>query len=273
MSHNNISSHYVEGRFEQVIYSKHKQLEYRMMIAIPSEPPPAEGYPVIYALDGDAVFATFAEAARLQTRKPHGYDPVVIVGIGYPSREPFEMSRRCYDFTMPAEVHNLPARPNGLEWPEHGGADAFLQFIETELRPAIEQQYPINTTRQSLFGHSLGGLLVLHVLFTRPQAFQNYAAGSPSIWWNHHAVLEEAEAFEKSFIKEGNLPRLMLTIGADELPAMVKDAEELAKRLLPLAEKGFYSEIVKFCDESHVSVLPAAISRVLRFALSSNPKG
>jgi len=272
MSHNDISNHYVEGRFEQVIYSNHKQLEYRMMIAIPSEPPPAEGYPIIYALDGDAVFATFAEAARLQTRKPHGYDPVVIVGIGYPSREPFEMNRRCYDFTMPAQVENLPARPNGQEWPEHGGADAFLQFIEAELRPAIEKEYPIDTKRQSIFGHSLGGLLVLHALFTRPQAFQNYAAGSPSIWWNHHAVLEEAEGFGKLSIKADSMPRLMLTIGADELPNMVKDAEQLAERLLPLAEKGFKSEIVKFSGESHVSVLPAAISRVLRFALSSKHK-
>lgn len=220
-------------------------------------------------MDGDAVFDTLAEAARLQTRKPHGYDPVVIVGIGYPSREPFDMDRRCYDFTMPAQVEKLPVRPNGQAWPEHGGADLFLDFIEAELMPEIEKDYPIDKNRQTIFGHSLGGLFVLHALFNRPQSFQNFVAGSPSIWWNGHAVLEEKASFEAMELHVDTLPRLMITIGADELPDMVMDSEQLAESLKPLAAKGFYSKLVKFPEEGHVSVLPAALSRVLKFALSS----
>lgn len=263
-------SYTAAGISERILYASHKGLEYKIMIASPKEEPPEHGYPVIYALDGDAVFATLAEAARLQTRKPHGYDPVVIVGIGYPSGEPFDMDRRCYDFTMPAQVENLPVRPNGMEWPEHGGADAFLHFIERELKPEIMQQFPIDCKRQTIFGHSLGGLFVLHALFSSPLAFQNYVAGSPSIWWNAHAVLEEVAGFNVFLEKKSDRkPRLLQTIGADELLHMVEDAEKLAARLLPLASEGFHSEIVKFSDEGHVSVLPAAISRMLKFALAA----
>jgi predicted alpha/beta superfamily hydrolase len=259
----------IAGSVEKLLYSSHRELPYRIRIAVPQEPPPAQGYPVIYALDGDALFGTFAEAARLQTRKPHGYDPVVIVAIAYPSGEPFDMTRRCYDFTTPAQLSNLPVRPNGQEWPEHGGADRFLDFVEHELKPVLEREYHIDKGRQAIFGHSLGGLLVLHALFTRPQSFQRFGAGSPSIWWNKHAVLQEIEAFADWVgSAAAELPRLLLTIGAEELPDMVKDAEQLAERLQPLLAGGFRSAIAKFPEESHVSVLPAAISRVLRFALS-----
>jgi predicted alpha/beta superfamily hydrolase len=185
------------------------------------------------------------------------------------------MDRRCYDFTMLAQAANLPPRPNGQEWPEHGGADSFLNFIETELKPALEKDYTIDAARQTIFGHSLGGLFVLHALFSRPRAFRNYAAGSPSIWWNDRAVLKEKTGFEAFVSGCGNslAPRLLLTIGAEELADMVEDAERLAEELQPLVKKGFYAELAKFPEENHVSVLPAAISRVLKFALSATPIG
>ena len=262
-----VLKHYVDGCVERVLISE-SQLEYRIFISCPKEAPPANGYPVIYALDGDAIFNTLAEAARLQTRKPHGYDPVVIVGIGYPSREPFDMKRRCYDFTMPAEAENLPKRPNGEEWPERGGANVFLDFIETELKPELAGEYPIDPSRQTIFGHSLGGLFVLHALFNRPQSFQTYVAGSPSIWWNNHALLNELDAFESRMLQAEEKSRLLLTIGADELTHMVEDAEHLIASLQSLHI--FHAQIVKFSEEGHVSVLPAALSRLLKFALVSS---
>lgn len=267
MKINSTEKYYVTGCVEQVLCSSHKQLEYRIMIAVPDEDPPEQGYPVIYALDGDAVFGTLVEAARLQTRKPHGFDPAIIIGIGYPSREPFDRNRRYYDFTTTAQAEDLPERPKGWEWPDNGGADAFLNFIEMELMPVISRQYPIDDGRQAIFGHSLGGLFVLHALFSRPQLFQNYIAGSPSIWWNHHAILQEKINFEMMLAETRIHPRLLITIGADELDHMVKDAEQLAASLQPLTSCGLHLELVKFADESHVSVLPAALSRLLKFAL------
>ncbi|WP_228745180.1 alpha/beta hydrolase [Paenibacillus sp. S150] len=242
-------------------------MEYRILVSHPTGEPPPEGYPVIYALDGHAVFHTLAESARVQTRGPHGFDPVVIVGIGYPSGEAFDMSRRCNDFTMPARQSTLPKRPDGREWPEYGGADSFLAVLADDIMPLISGLFPVDRRRQALFGHSLGGLFVLHALFTRPSLFSHYAAGSPSIWWGDYTLLTELEAFLTAY-PNMQLPRqLMITVGADELEHMVRDSEQLLPRLEPLAEHGLQARLVKFAEESHLTVLPATLSRLLRFTL------
>ncbi|GGG53386.1 alpha/beta hydrolase [Paenibacillus radicis (ex Gao et al. 2016)] len=239
---------------------------YRILIGTPQagEEPPANGYPVIYALDGDAMFQTLAEAVRLQTRKPKGYDPILVIGIAYPSKEPFDVERRCLDFTMSAEGSKLPARPDGRPWPEHGGADHFLDFIELELKPAIAEQWPIDFERQLIVGHSLGGLLVLHALFTRPQLFTHYAAGSPSVWWAEDKIFKEQEQFARTWQRDSHI-RLQLTVGADELPHMVQGSERMAQAMRPLAEKGITTSMIRFEEEDHVSVLPAMLSRLPRF--------
>ncbi|GGG10836.1 hypothetical protein GCM10010912_64070 [Paenibacillus albidus] len=79
-------------------------------------------------------------------------------------------------------------------------------------------------------------------------------------------------AFEAERLRREGNTRLLITIGADELPGMVEDAERLAASLAPLAAKGFHSLLIKFADEGHVSVLPAAISRMLEFALADPVK-
>lgn len=256
-----------QGCEEYTIYAGERRLEYRLLLSYPHGEAPPEGYPVIYALDGHAVFHTLAESARLQTRKPHGFDPVVIAAIGYPSGEPFDMNRRCYDFTIPVAVETLPKRPDRSEWPEHGGADEFLDILQNEIMPMISGLFPVDNKRQALFGHSLGGLFVLHALFTRPELVTHFVAGSPSVWWGDYAVLEEQKKFAEAYPEMNLQRRLLITIGAEELDHMVEDAEKLPVLLAPLADAGLEVNLAKFPEESHVSVLPAALSRLLKFSL------
>ncbi|KAI7249003.1 hypothetical protein KC345_g11790, partial [Hortaea werneckii] len=161
------------------------------------------------------------------------------------------MKRRCYDFTMPAEEDKLPKRPDGSQWPESGGADGFLDLLEKEIMPMISSLFRVDTKRQALFGHSLGGLLVLHALFTRPGLVTHYAAGSPSVWWNDYAVLAELEQFTMTYPSMGLQRKLMITIGADELEHMVEDAGKLPGRLAALADQGLQSCLSEFAGESH----------------------
>ncbi len=177
--------------------------EYRIMLAIPQTPPPAAGYPVIYLLDAEMCFGTAVEAVRWQTKPPKGHDPAVVVGIGYPSRLD-RVRERFLDYTTPADLGNLPVRGNGEPWPPLGGADAFLDFIEQELMPAVEARFPVDRSRQAFIGHSMGGFLVLHALFTRKPVFRTYVAGSPSIWWNGHALLEEESAFRRRLVERAD---------------------------------------------------------------------
>ncbi len=228
--------------------------EYLIQVAEPKDGPPKTGYPVIYALDGNAVFATFAEAVRVQRRGA----PMLVVGIGYPSDDPFDSSR-TYDFTPVQD----PAE-HRCRFPRKAGRagrvpDIYRRRFEAAHREKIQGE-PRSPDSLRTF---LGWLFALHVLYTRPDAFQIYAAGAPSIWWNDQSILAEERAF---FDKKGAKADVFLFVGERDGRHMVHDATRLADRLAPLSAHGLRLYFQVFEGEDHVSVLPAAISRAHRIA-------
>jgi len=240
---------------------------YRIFVAYPrDEPARPEGYPVIYMLDGNATFLTGAEALRLQTRKPKGFEPAALVAIGFDTDEPFAVTERYFDYTTPAPLENLPERKNGEPWPARGGADDFLDFIETELKPEIARRLPADSDRETLSGHSLGGFFTLYAFLTRPHAFATYVAGSPSIWWNGQELLKLASDFVGS-APDLTGKRLFIGIGANEWEDMVADSKTMADRLSALEENGLTVRYQQFAGEEHITVLPALISRAIGFSL------
>lgn len=237
---------------------------YRIHIAKPADPPPEEGYPVLYSLDANASFGTLAESMRLQSRRPHGISPALIVGIGYDSNDPIVSNERFYDYTVYADEAELPARPNREPWPKTGGADEFLTFIEEELKPRVEERYAIDRSKQSLFGHSLGGFLSLYSLFTRPGTFQRYIAASPSVWWKNHVLYKVWNDREEAKAQQEKRLELLIVVGAEEKPSMVRDAKDLYA-LLQASSTGIHSMLQVIEDEGHVSVIPSLISPMFRF--------
>ncbi|WP_314587659.1 alpha/beta hydrolase [Paenibacillus terrigena] len=255
---------------KQYIRSKQGDREYQIMIAVPHDPPPSTGYPIIYVLDGNSVFGTMVEAVRLQSRRPEktGVLPHVVVGIGYRTEEPFD-SARMVDYSLPIPRDELPTLPGREEWPEHGGADTFLRFLEEEVKPSIEQQVTIDRARQSLFGHSLGGLFVLHTLFTKPEAFRTYIAGSPSIHFGRQLLCDEEMDFVQRLEHKAVEVGLMIAMGEleERHPSrMFELAETMAVRLSSLEGQGLEVQFRVFAEENHTSVLPVLISRALRYA-------
>lgn len=168
--------------------------DYRIRVAVPTTPPPADGYPVVYVLDGDDYFDPGVKLADHLVRTSNGsMTPGVIVGVGYPGD-----SRRSYDYLPASPISaDIERRPDGRPIIDdvYGGADGFLDFLDQELKPLIQAAYPIDPQRQSLYGHSYGGLLAVHALFTRPDMFQTYLLSSPSLGWNGRYVLTEEPGF------------------------------------------------------------------------------
>lgn len=250
---------------------------YRIFAAWPPTEPPPGGFPVLYLLDGNSVFGTAVDAMRVVGSRGAGMEPspAVVIAIGYPTDRPFDPARRTRDYTPPAA-----GAPAGT-----GGADAFLAFLETELKPEVERRFPIDRGRQTLFGHSYGGLFVLHALFTRPDGFQRYVAASPSIWWQDRAVLRAEQRFAEALAADAASRSLLITVGERELAApagtvvdpahderrrqarMVENARELAERLSALAPRGPAVSLVTFADETHGSVIGPAVGRAVRVAI------
>ncbi|QJC50328.1 alpha/beta hydrolase [Paenibacillus albicereus] len=239
-------------------------LDYSIFVHVPKKPAPPSGYPLLCAVDGNSVFASLAEAMRLQTRHPKGLPPGLVVGIGYPTDEPFATDRRFVDLTVPADMQGR--RPDGTPWPANGGAEAFLDFMQEELLPELMRRYPLDPQRRTLFGHSLGGFFSLYALIRRPELFRSHIAGSPSLWWNERMLLELLPELEAR-LNSGGSAALMLAIGEGEKGSMLQDTRELKRRLLPLAESGrLRLSYAEFEGEGHVSVLHPLLSPMLRFS-------
>jgi hypothetical protein len=264
---------------------------YRVQVAIPFVPAPPNGYAVLYVLDGDGYFGTYSFAARMRAMLGE-VQPAVVVGIGYPEAESdmkVTLVRRQYDLT-PTQSDPKQAAQAGLAT-DLGGADAFLQVIEREVKPRVAAMLPVDASRDILFGHSLGGLFALHVLFTRPESFKTYLVLSPSIWFNNRVVLGHEAAFAAT-VKSGKIsPRVFVAVGGEEetLPpviplgmtreqveksiaeaAMVHNARDLGERLKALpGTAGYTARAQVFEGETHISVAWASVIPFLNFALGA----
>ncbi|MBO1582838.1 MULTISPECIES: alpha/beta hydrolase [Bacillus] len=257
----------ISGAEQWKVHSKTENREYQIYISMPKQPAPDSGYPVIYVLDGNAFFQTFQEAIKIQSVRAEktGVAPSIIVGIGYPIEGTFAASERCYDFTPSSPSGDAPPKPDGKPWPKSGGASEFLEFIQNELKPQVEKNFEIDKERQTIFGHSLGGLFALHVLFTNINAFQNYFISSPSIWWNNQSVLDKEAVFINELNRANSEVGVFLTVGGLEREHMVRDANALSERLLKLQHNKLRFVFYEAEGENHASVVPTTLSRALRF--------
>jgi predicted alpha/beta superfamily hydrolase len=240
---------------------------HRISLAWPAAPPPAAGYPALLVLDGNAGFGTAVEVYRNLAARGT-VPPALILGLGHPGEAPIDQASRTRDYT-PA-VAEAP--------PGSGGAEAFLDFIEADLLPALEKRFPVDRSRLGLFGHSFGGLLAVHALLTRPALFRRVVAASPSLWWGQGAVLQAARHFAAAPPPRAADAALLLTVGALEeqetgsprdalrnARRMVGNAAQLAALLEP---SGLPVRLVQFPDEDHGSARAPALARAPRFVLS-----
>ncbi|MCP1312906.1 alpha/beta hydrolase [Halomonas sp. 707D7] len=196
-------------RFEQFdVAHGDEARRWRVTLAIPEHPAPAAGFPAVWMLDGNAALMAF-DTDLLETLAERPAPPVLVF-LGHASELRTDPRRRGdYTFTALDGDDTLPPEQRG------GGAEAFLAALERRIRPEVERRVPLAPNQQTLWGHSLGGLFVLYTLYTRPDAFNHYAAASPSLWWHEGALLD---APERVFLAKGvsQPTRVRITLGGAE---------------------------------------------------------
>ncbi|MDG9928752.1 MULTISPECIES: alpha/beta hydrolase-fold protein [unclassified Pseudomonas] len=268
-------------RFESLrVVSDDGRRAYRVWLALPKREARAAGHPVIYLLDGNASLEALQED---WLRELDALDPPVMVHVGYDSGRRFDVVSRAYDYTPPlpgvAPVIDDLARNR-----EGGGADRFLDLLEQRIRPQVEARAAIDANRQSIWGHSYGGLFVMHTLFTRPGLFQTYIAAEPSLWWQQGFLLEE----EKRRAASGAGLRLLILrgVGGEPRPAPAADdavakarraaaasvppdaAVQMARRLA--AVPGLTVGYREFPGLGHGPMLKASLLPALRLAAGAD---
>ncbi|WP_157682005.1 alpha/beta hydrolase-fold protein [Mucilaginibacter mallensis] len=131
-------------------------------------------YPVVYVLDGDDNFNTVVSITE-HMEESGLCPPIIVVGI-VPADRLSELTTAT-DKELPNVV---------------GNGDKFMSFVENELIPYIDTNYP-TTTYKTLIGHSLGGLTVINTLLHHPNWFNAYVSLDASLWYNHKKPVEEAK--------------------------------------------------------------------------------
>ena len=155
-----------------------------------------KSYPVLYRLDGNTeiMLETIAASNRL-TYSDEISPEMIIVSIENTNRERDMWPTNSEYYPEP----NIP------------GARAFLDFLEEEIIPYMEDNYQTNQER-IICGQSLSSVFVLYALLTKPEIFDSYivcSGGFPACEEYFKALydsaFQQAEKFygKKVFITHG----------------------------------------------------------------------
>ena len=179
-----------EERMAQIA-SRHAAFTYDIQVYFPPGYSAASGnHPVIYAADGELLFADIKAAVE---RSGHNAI-VVVVGNG-------GADRRFIDYVFP-------------------GATAYNRFLTLELMPFIETQYRVDRTRRTFVGYSLSGSFAgIAMLLDDPAArhFRAFVSIDGS-FWNQTDMINQLEQDYANATR--NLPVSLYLAAADNLPSI-----------------------------------------------------
>jgi predicted alpha/beta superfamily hydrolase len=147
------------------IQSKVLGEERRILVRLPRhyELDNTDRYAVVYKFDGDNQLKRFDDA--IDVLSSAGTIPDLIV-VAIPNAR----GGRNRDLT-PGSLHQEEAPNGAMGKGEMGRGDLFLDFVEKELIPFVDQKYR-TTSERILAGHSRGALVVLQSLLIKPDLFQ-----------------------------------------------------------------------------------------------------
>ncbi|MBV7486368.1 prolyl oligopeptidase family serine peptidase [Bordetella sp. BOR01] len=258
------------GLARQIVLPRGEGLrDVRLDLIVPAGPPPAVGWPVLYLLDGNATLQALADAGERPA--------AVLVGIGYDIDARLDVQARAWDYTPRPPGSDGQGAPDPRQpGRRNGGADAWLDLIQQRVKPLVQAAAPVDTARQTLYGHSYGGLFVLHALRTQPQAFQRYVAASPSLWWHAPHMAERLRELDTAHCCTTAPRQLYLWVGGSErsrperaaphrvAPAGSASARALASELD--GKPGLTVHYRSFPGLGHGAMLPASAREAARIA-------
>ncbi|NTS78482.1 alpha/beta hydrolase [Catenovulum sp. SM1970] len=216
-------------------------------------------YPVIYLTDAWYSFQIVSGATRFPMNSGKMQE-AILVAISY-EKDSKGPSSRIRDYTHIEDKSWKLAT---------GQANAHMTFIEKSVFSFIEKNYRVNASR-TYVGNSLGGLFGAYILMTKPQMFDDYVLGSPSVWFKDNDILKLNTKLNP------NHHRVFIGVGTQETPAfntskhdMVLGAKALAAKL---SSELFPNTEVKFLaidGAVHETAFPTTATQGLYWLLKTN---
>ncbi len=199
----------------------------------------AKKYPIIILLDGYTHFKTASGIVHFMSsnRNRNNLMPEnIIIAIENIDRE--------RDFTL---TKIKTKRPNTM-----GGGRNFLNFIEKELIPYVDENYRTEPSR-TLVGHSLGGLLTLNSYMDKNSVFNAYVSIDPSIWWSETMMKNKVDSISSISLNK-KLYIATANQGEASYERNKKRHDYLYELITKKSEEPLNVEIKYFDKENHRSV-------------------
>jgi predicted alpha/beta superfamily hydrolase len=235
--------------------------ERELVIHLPRGYDSARTYPVMYVLDGGSL--DWHIATNFDILSTAGYSPQTIV-VGIPN---MSAENREKNLTPP-----FMRRDNDNPDSESGQADIFLDFLETELIPFIENNYSASSIRL-ISGNSRGGLLVMYSLLHQPNLFQARFCYSPPFWRQDNILVSKVHDFINT--KDTLDTFLFMSAGQNETENIKNGLREMAKilnRKTPVGLK-FHWEYTSLATHQNNATfsMSAGIARWSEYFTGNNP--
>jgi predicted alpha/beta superfamily hydrolase len=174
-------------------------------------------YPTLYYCDGfyDAPIWSGIYGVQIYDKT---ITDCILVGFSYKGEKRDYEALRARDYTPTDNSHSGA----------YGNAEKFLQVIEKELIPFVENNYRADPKFRALGGCSLGGLFPLYVMLTKTDLFNSYIAISPAVQWDNSWLNKLEEYYHNS---NDILPvSLFMSVGEKEgLNEPVKKFDEILR--------------------------------------------
>jgi predicted alpha/beta superfamily hydrolase len=255
-----MSTPFIEDRFE--VHSDETGFDYEICVEVPNRYGSKldTRFPLVVCLDGLWTYGAVRDAFRIQ---PLGKElpEAVVVGVGHVAEDMMEVLQlRAIDYT-PTRFASPPETGVRLPADDVGRASRFRRFLVDRLLPRLADRYRISDDR-TLVGHSFSGLFGVDTLLVEPDAFNRWVLTSPSLWWDNRIMLKR-EADHATATDDIDA-RVFLSLGGAELNdgfgGQQEFYEQLASRYYPSLDLSW----TVFPDETHQSVISAAVVRGLR---------
>lgn len=247
------------------IHAESNNKDYELYIQLPaSYKNSTTAYPLIMV--NDSRFAFPLASGAMQLMGDRVVKEAIVVGVSYSRGDDYTISR-TRDYT-PTYSPNEPNGHSTAARQVSGHAREYTAFLADQVIPLVQKNYRVDSKNKIFVGHSFGGLLGSYILVNRPEIFDHYIIGSPSLWYDKKVIF----AMEKKYAEKHQSLKAHAMIYVDDNEGnqsnkMADDVFAFEKVLRSRNYSGLNLQVEVLKDENHHSVFPGLLSRGLMAAI------
>lgn len=196
-------------------------------------------YPVLITLDGDTHFPHVTGTVDWLSNSANRIPRLIVVAV-----------------TNTDRMRDMSPSYN------KGSSDSFIEFIDKELVPFIDENYRTEPFR-ILVGHSMAGHLTLNAFLQKPELFNAYIANSPFFAMDRgeHKLTEKLS----SFLQKDQPKHHFIYSSIGDEPTLLPRYQKFIDGLQTSKDQSLHWHSAIFEDEEHMSTPARTLNPALQF--------